>query len=86
MDASNPFGLFGDSATTMLSLLIFLATRMLAFAVMIGIRAREDMEKLFGMKIFLQLHVKVQPHWREKPMFLNTLDWRTMADNKGDDT
>lgn len=52
----------------------------------IGINAREDMEKLFGMKIFLQLHVKVQPHWREKPMFLNTMDWRTMADNKGDDT
>jgi GTP-binding protein Era len=52
----------------------------------IGINAREDMEKLFGMKIFLQLHVKVQPHWREKPMFLNTLDWRTMADNKGDDS
>jgi GTP-binding protein Era len=52
----------------------------------IGTRAREDMEKLFGVKIFLQLHVKVQPHWREKPMFLNTLDWRTMADNKGDDS
>jgi GTPase len=52
----------------------------------IGINAREDMEKLFGMKIFLQLHVKVQPHWREKPMFLNTMDWRTIADNKGDDT
>jgi GTP-binding protein Era len=51
----------------------------------IGIRAREDMEKLFGIKIFLQLHVKVQPHWREKPMFLNTLDWRTMADIKTDD-
>jgi GTP-binding protein Era len=51
----------------------------------IGIRAREDMEKLFGIRIFLQLHVKVQPHWREKPMFLNTLDWRTMADIKTDD-
>jgi GTPase len=45
----------------------------------IGTYAREDMEKLFGVKIFLQLHVKVQPHWREKPMFLNTLDWRTMT-------
>jgi GTP-binding protein Era len=52
----------------------------------IGIRAREDMEKLFGVKIFLQLHVKVQPHWREKPIFLNTLDWRTMADTKTDET
>jgi GTP-binding protein Era len=51
----------------------------------IGINARADMEKLFGMKIFLQLHVKVQPNWREKPVFLNTLDWRTIADNKGDD-
>lgn len=45
----------------------------------IGTHAREDMEKLLGVKIFLQLHVKVQPHWREKPMFLNTMDWRTMA-------
>jgi GTP-binding protein Era len=51
----------------------------------IGTRAREDMEKFFNTKIFLQLHVKVQPHWREKPLFLNTLDWRTMADIKGDD-
>ena len=37
------------------------------------------MEKLFGKKIFLDLHVKVQPHWRENKAFLNTLDWRTMA-------
>jgi GTP-binding protein Era len=47
----------------------------------IGTHAREDMEKLFGMKIFLQLHVKVQPNWREKAAFLNTLDWRTMSGN-----
>lgn len=45
----------------------------------IGTNAREEMEKLFGMKIFLQLHVKVQPNWREKAAFLNTLDWRTMT-------
>ena len=45
----------------------------------IGTKAREEMEKLFGVKIFLQLHVKVQPNWREKSAFLNTLDWRTMA-------
>jgi len=45
----------------------------------IGTHAREEMEKLFGVKIFLQLHVKVQPNWREKSAFLNTLDWRTMA-------
>jgi GTP-binding protein Era len=45
----------------------------------IGTEAREDMEKLFGIKIFLELHVKVQPDWREKSAFLNTLDWRTMT-------
>lgn len=45
----------------------------------IGTHAREEMERLFGMKIFLQLHVKVQPNWREKAVFLNTLDWRTMT-------
>jgi GTP-binding protein Era len=45
----------------------------------IGTAAREEMEKIFGIRIFLDLHVKVQPNWREKPAFLNTLDWRTMA-------
>jgi len=45
----------------------------------IGTLARQEMERIFGMKIFLDLHVRVQPHWREEPAFLNTLDWRTMT-------
>lgn len=45
----------------------------------VGTLARQEIEKLFGVKVFLDLHVKVQPNWREKPAFLNTLDWRTMA-------
>jgi GTP-binding protein Era len=45
----------------------------------IGTLAREEMERLFGMKIFLDLHVRLQPGWREKAVFLNALDWRTMA-------
>ena len=45
----------------------------------IGTLAREEMEKLFGVKIYLDLHVRVQPGWREKATFLNALDWRTMA-------
>ena len=32
----------------------------------IGTLAREEMERLFGIKIFLDLHVRVQPSWREK--------------------
>lgn len=45
----------------------------------IGTMAREEMEAMFGRKIFLDLRVKVQPNWREKPAFLDSLDWRTMA-------
>ena len=44
-----------------------------------GTLAREEMERLFGVKIFLQLNVKVRAAWRENPVFLNALDWRTMA-------
>ena len=45
----------------------------------IGTLARQEMEKLLGVHIYLDLHVRVQPGWREKPAFLNTLDWRTMS-------
>jgi GTPase len=45
----------------------------------IGTLARHEMEKLFGAKIYLDLHVRVEPGWREKRAFLNTLDWRTMT-------
>ncbi len=45
----------------------------------VGTLAREEMEALFGRKIFLDMHVKVRANWRENPAFLNALDWRTMA-------
>jgi GTP-binding protein Era len=45
----------------------------------VGTKAREEMELLFGKKIFLELHVKAQPNWRENKAFLNSLDWRTMS-------
>jgi GTPase len=45
----------------------------------IGTLAREEMERLLGVHIFLDLHVKVEPEWREKAAFLNTIDWRTMT-------
>jgi len=50
-----------------------------AVLVKIGTEARLEMEKLFGVKIYLDLHVRVQPGWRDEAAFLNTLDWRTMA-------
>ncbi|MGC9951600.1 MAG: GTPase Era [Bryobacteraceae bacterium] len=45
----------------------------------IGTLARQEMERLFGRHVYLDLHIKVQPRWREKPAFLAALDWRTMA-------
>jgi GTP-binding protein Era len=45
----------------------------------VGTLAREEMESIFGIRIYLDLHVKVEARWRESAAFLNTLDWRTMA-------
>jgi GTPase len=45
----------------------------------IGTQARQEMEALFDMPVYLDLHVKVETGWRGKPAFLNTVDWRTMA-------
>jgi GTP-binding protein Era len=45
----------------------------------IGTLAREEMEALFDRRIYLNLFIKVQPGWRERPAFLNSLDWRKMG-------
>lgn len=53
-----------------------------------GTEARLEMEALFGVKVYLDLHVKVEHEWREKAAFLNAIDWRTMArrdENKRDE-
>lgn len=38
---------------------------------LIGSRAREDMEKFFGVKVFLDLWVKVKENWRNSDVLLN---------------
>jgi GTP-binding protein Era len=45
----------------------------------IGTSARQEMEEVFGRKVFLQTFVKVRPRWREDPEFLAQSDWRNMA-------
>ncbi|MCS7314992.1 MAG: GTPase Era [Bryobacterales bacterium] len=45
----------------------------------VGTAARQEMEALFGRKVFLELFVKVRPRWREDPRFLAELDWRSMV-------
>ena len=45
MEPSGTFGVFGDNATMMLSVMVFLAAGTLAFAAMIGMRAREAVRR-----------------------------------------
>ena len=42
----------------------------------IGTRARKQIEHLLGTRVFLELHVIVEPNWRESKAFLESLDWR----------
>ena len=43
----------------------------------IGIEARQELEKLFPPKVFLDLHVKVKPHWRDNRAVVSALDYRS---------
>jgi len=39
----------------------------------IGTAAREDLERFFDTKVFLDLHVRVKSEWREDERVLNDL-------------
>ncbi len=43
----------------------------------IGTEARQELEKLFPPKVFLELHVKVEPHWRDDRAMVAALDYRS---------
>lgn len=42
----------------------------------IGTEARLELEKLFPPKVFLELYVKVEPHWRDVRPVVASLDYR----------
>jgi GTP-binding protein Era len=42
----------------------------------IGTEARLELEKLFPPKVYLELHVKVQPQWRNNTAVIAELDYR----------
>jgi GTPase len=42
----------------------------------IGTEARLELEKLFPPKVFLELEVKVEPHWRDNRSVVAALDYR----------
>jgi GTP-binding protein Era len=42
----------------------------------IGTGARRKIESLLGTRVYLELHVIVEPGWRESKAFVESLDWR----------
>jgi GTPase len=42
----------------------------------IGTGARKQIESLLGTRVYLELHVIVEPNWRESRAFIDSLDWR----------
>ena len=47
----------------------------------IGTGARRKIESLLGTRVFLELHVIVEPGWRESKRFVESLDWRNQLEN-----
>ena len=46
----------------------------------IGTGARHQIESLLGTRVYLQLHVIVEPDWRESKSFVESLDWRNQLE------
>ena len=46
----------------------------------IGTGARKQIESLLGTRVFLELHVIVEPNWRESRHFVESLDWRNQLE------
>ncbi len=49
----------------------------------IGTSARQELEEILGIKVFLELYVKVQPDWRDNAAIVKQLDWRTQLGQLG---
>jgi len=49
----------------------------------IGTGARKQIESLLGTRVFLELHVIVEPNWRESRAFVESLDWRKQLEELG---
>ena len=46
----------------------------------IGTAARLQIESLIGTRVYLELHVIVEPGWRESKSFVESLDWRNQLE------
>jgi GTP-binding protein Era len=48
----------------------------------IGTEARQDLEKMLPPKVYLELHVKVEPNWRDDREMVAALDYRGEAQER----
>ncbi len=51
----------------------------------IGTSARSQIESLIGTRVYLELHVIVEPGWRESKSFVESLDWRNQLERLAGD-
>ena len=51
----------------------------------IGTGARHKIESLIGTRVYLELHVIVEPDWRESKSFVESLDWRNQLERLAGD-
>ena len=51
----------------------------------IGTGARRQIESLLGTRVYLELHVIVEPGWRESKAFVESLDWRNQLERLAGD-
>jgi GTP-binding protein Era len=51
----------------------------------IGTGARRQIESLLGTRVYLELHVIVEPNWRESKSFVEGLDWRNQLERLAGD-
>jgi len=51
----------------------------------IGTGARRQIESLLGTRVYLELHVIVEPNWRESKAFVESLDWRNQLERLAGD-
>ncbi len=49
----------------------------------IGAGARRKIESLLGTQVYLELHIIVEPGWRESRTFVDSLDWRRQLEKLG---
>jgi GTP-binding protein Era len=51
----------------------------------IGTGARRQIESLLGTRVYLELHIIVEPGWRESKSFVESLDWRNQLERLAGD-